>query len=111
MGIESFPEIENFQKLPREVIIKGASTHFKEAEGASLQGIVINNVGHSIKDIRAQLVIFDKDQVPLLGTSVLTEPDHLPQGGIAKFQFQLRDHKREIKNYFLHANWSFDEAD
>jgi hypothetical protein len=41
---------------------------------------------------------------------VLTEPDHLPQGGIAKFQFQLKDHQGEIKNYFLHANWGFDET-
>lgn len=110
MGIESFPEIENFQKLPREVIIKGASTHFNEAEGASLRGIVINNIGHPIKNIRAQLVIFDKNQVPVLGTSVPTEPDQLPQGGIANFQFQLKEHKTEIKKYFLHANWSFDET-
>jgi len=110
MGIESFPEIENFQKLPREVIIKGASTHFNKVEGASLQGIVINNIGHPIKNIRAQLVIFDKSQVPLLGTSVPTEPDHLPQGGIANFQFKLAEHKEEIKKYFLHANWSFDET-
>ena len=109
MGIESFPEIENFQKLPHEVIIKGASTHFNEAEGASLQGIVINNIGHSIKNIRAQLVILDKDRVPLLGTSVATEPDHLPQGGIANFKFQLKNQKKEIENYFLHANWGFDE--
>lgn len=110
MGIESFPEIENFQKLPREVIIKGASTHFHEAEGASLQGIVINNIGHPIKNIRAQLVIFDKNQVPLMGTSVPTEPDHLPQGGIANFHFRLKEHKSEIKKYFLHANWGFDET-
>ncbi len=109
MGIESFPEIENFQKLPREVIIKGASTHFNEAEGASLQGIVINNIGHPIKNIRAHLVILNKDKVPLLGTSVPTDPDHLPQGGIANFRFHLKEHKKEIKEYFLHANWGFDE--
>lgn len=110
MGIESFPEIENFQKLPREVIIKGASTHFHAEEGASLRGIVINNIGHPIKNIRAQLVIFGKNKVPLLGTSVPTEPDRLPQGGIANFQFQVKEHKAEIKNYFLHANWGFDET-
>ena len=110
IGIESFPEIENFQKLPREVIIKGASTHFNETEGASLRGIVINNIGHPVKNIRAQLVIFDKNRVPLLGTSVATEPDRLPQGGIANFHFELKDHKGEIKNYFLHANWGFDET-
>ena len=56
-------------------------------------------------------MIFDKDRVPLLGVSVATEPDHLPQGGIAKFHFQLKEHKEEIKNYFLHANWGFDETD
>ena len=110
MGIESFPEIENFQKLPREVIIKGASARLNKIEGASLQGIVINNIGHPIKNIRAQLVIFDKNQVPILGTSVPTEPDHLPQGGLANFHFQMKDHKKEIKNYFLHANWGFDET-
>jgi hypothetical protein len=109
MGIESFPEIENFQKLPREVIIKGASTHFNPDEGASLQGIVINNIGHPIKNIRAHLVILDKDKVPLLGTSVSTDPDYLSQGGIANFHFRLKEHKAEIKNYFLHANWGFDE--
>ena len=110
MGIESFPEIENFQKLPHEVIIKGASTHYREGEGAELQGIVINNIGHAIKNIRAQLVILDKNRVPLLGTSIATDPDHLPQGGIANFHFRLKDHKEEIKNYFLHANWGFDET-
>ncbi len=110
MGIESFPEIENFQKLPREVIIKGAGTQFREGEGAELRGIVINNVGHSIKNVRAHLVIFDKNRVPLLGVSAPTEPDRLPQGGIANFYFQLKDQKQEIKDYFLHANWSFDET-
>ena len=110
MGIESFPEIENFQKLPREVIIKGAGTQFNASEGAELRGIVINNVGHSIKNVRAQLVIFDQNRVPLLGVSTPTDPDRLPQGGMANFHFQLKDQKRDIKDYFLHANWSFDEA-
>lgn len=110
MGIESFPEIENFQKLPREVIIKGAGTKFSENEGAELRGIVINNVGHSIKHVRAQLVIFDKNRVPLLGVSTATDPDRLPQGGMANFHFRLKDQKQEIKDYFLHATWSFDET-
>ncbi len=110
MGIESFPEIENFQKLPREVIIKGGKANFSETEGAVLQGIVINNIGHAIKNIRAQLVIFDENKVPLFGTSTETNPNSLPHGAIAQFYFRIKEHKKEIKNYFLHASWSFDEA-
>ena len=110
MGIESFPEIENFQKLPREVIIKGASTHFNETDGAGLRGLVINNSGHPIKNIRAQLVIFDKNRVPVVEINTPTEPGNLPQGGIAHFRFQLKNHKKEIKDYHLQANWGFDES-
>lgn len=109
MGIESFPEIENFQKLPREVIIKGASTEYSQEHGAQLRGIVINNIGQPIKNIRAQLVIFSKNKVPVLGTSTATEPDKLAQGGIANFHFQLKEFKSEIKNYHLRVAWSFDE--
>ena len=111
MGIESFPEIENFQKLPREVIIKGAATRFNAKEGAELRGIVINNVGQPIKNVRAQLVVFGKDKkVPVLGISAAADPEKLPQGGIANFHFQLKGFKQEIKNYHLHATWVFDEA-
>jgi hypothetical protein len=110
MGIESFPEIENFQKLPREVIIKGASTRLDENGGAELRGIVINNIGQPIKDVRAQLVVFGTNKVPVLGITAVTEPDRLPHGGIANFHFQLKGFKQEIKNYHLHAAWSFDEA-
>jgi len=110
MGIESFPEIENFQKLPREVIIKGASTHFDAKSGAELRGIVINNIGQPIKNIRAQLVVFGKNKVPVLGISAVTDPPKLPQGGIANFHFHLKDFKQEIKNYHLHAAWGFDET-
>ena len=110
MGIESFPEIENFQKLPREVIIKGASTRLDEKGGAELRGIVINNLGQPIKNIRAQLVVFGTNKVPVLGLSTATDPDKLPQGGIANFHFQVKDFKQEIKNYHLHATWGFDET-
>ncbi|OQA57294.1 MAG: hypothetical protein BWY42_00630 [Candidatus Omnitrophica bacterium ADurb.Bin277] len=109
MGIESFPKIENFQKLPREVIIKGASTDYDPERGAGLHGIVINNIGQPIKNIRAQLVVFGKNKVPVLGTSTLTEPDRLPQGGIANFNFTLKGFKQEIKNYHLRVAWGFDD--
>ncbi len=110
MGIESFPEIQNFQKLPKEVIVKGANTRFDPANGAELRGIVINNIGQPIRDIRVELVVFDRQRIPLLGTSAATDPDRLPQGGIANFHFQLKDFSQEIKNYYLHANWTFDES-
>ncbi|HOE69297.1 MAG TPA: hypothetical protein PK997_07370 [Candidatus Omnitrophota bacterium] len=110
MGIESFPEIENFQKLPRQVIIKGASTRFSAEKGAELRGIVINNIGQPIKNIRAQLVVFGMNKVPVLGTSAMTEPEKLPQGGIANFHFLLKGFKQEIKNYHLRVAWSFDDA-
>lgn len=110
MGIESFPEIENFQKLPREVIIKGASTHFNETDGAGLRGIVINNIGHPIKNIRAQLVIFDQRKVPIMGVNTPTDPGKLAQGGIANFYFQLKNFKKEIQNYHLQVDWNFDET-
>lgn len=110
MGIESFPEIENFQKLPHEVIIKGAGTHFSRESGAELRGIVINNIGQPIRGIRAQLVVFGKNKVPVLGVSAVTDPDKLPQGGIANFHFRLKDLKEEIRNYHLHATWGFDES-
>ena len=110
MGIESFPEIENFQKLPREVIIKGASTEYSKDHGAELRGIVINNIGQPIRNIRAQLVVFGKNKVPVLGTSTATDPEKLPQGGIANFHFHLRGFKQEIKNYHLRVAWGFDET-
>ena len=79
MGIESFPEIENFQKLPREVIIKGASTKFGREHGAELRGIVINNIGQPIRNIRAQLVVFGKIKCRF-SDQFAADPDKLPQG-------------------------------
>ena len=67
-------------------------------------------VAQPIRDIRVELVVFDRQRIPLLGTSAATDPDRLPQGGIANFHFQLKDFSQEIKNYYLHANWTFDES-
>ena len=58
MGLETFPEIESFQKLPRQVIVKGGSASFSARDGAELRGIVINNSGSSIRDVRVSLVVF-----------------------------------------------------
>ena len=109
MGIETFPEIESFQKLPRQVIVKGGTSTYTQIVGAELRGIVINNIGHAIKDIRIHIVIFDQQRIPVLNTSVACEPAYLPQGGIGAFVFQIQDYPEEIKDYYLYSNWRFDE--
>ena len=109
MGIEEFPEIENFQKLPRQVIIKGGDSSFSEGVGARLQGIVINNSGQSIRAIRANVVIFNDKKIPVLNTSTDVHPQELPQGGIANFVFQVQDYPEKISDYYLYANWKFDD--
>ena len=64
MGIEQFPEIETFQKLPRKVIVKGGSSGFDTAGRPELRGIVINNAGYSIRNTKVFLVVFDHQEIP-----------------------------------------------
>ena len=109
MGIEAFPEIESFQKLPRQVIVKGGSSTFDERAGAELRGIVINNSGHPIQDISVHAVIFDHKKIPVLSTNTIPEPNVLAQGGIASFTFQLKNYPEKIMDYHLYANWKFDD--
>lgn len=111
MGLEAFPEIESFQKLPRQVIVKGGSSTYSEKEGAELRGIVINNIGHSIKDLRVQAVILDENKIPVMSTGVEPEPSFLPQGGIGSFVVRLKDYAQQIADYHLYANWKFDERE
>ena len=111
MGIEAFPEIENFQKLPRQVIVKGGTSTFTQQDGAQLHGIVINNIGHPIQDLRVHAVIFDRNKLPLLSTSTPADPIHLPQGGIASFTVKLEDHHEQISDYHLYTSWKFDERE
>lgn len=108
MGIESFPEIESFQKLPHQVIVKGGSSRFDPKEGAELRGIVINNIGHTICELSVNLVVFDERETPLFKTSALPDPETLPQGGIASFVFRLKDCASEIKKYYLYSSWQYD---
>jgi hypothetical protein len=111
MGIETFPEIESFQKLPHQVIVKGGNWSFKERDGAELRGIVINNIGHAICDLRVNLVIFNEKKLPVFNISTASVPDSLPQGGIANFIFQLKDYSEKISNYHLYAHWKFDDRE
>ena len=109
MGIEAFPEIESFQKLPRQVIVKGGTSTFDEKEGATLRGIVINNTGHNICGLRVSVVILDSKGIPVLSTGETPDPQELPQGGIGSFIFRLADYHQEISNYHLYADWKFDD--
>ena len=109
MSLEAFPEIESFQKLPRQVIVKGGSSTFHEQEGAELRGIVINNIGHAIRDLRVNVAILDDKGIPVLSTGVDPEPAELPQGGIGSFTFKLKSYPQRIQDYHLYANWKFDD--
>lgn len=110
MSIQEFPEIETFQKLPRRVIVKGGSAGVSSNGKAELRGIVINNLGHSIKDIRVSIIIFNENEIPVLNASVPPNPKDLPQGQIASFVFTLSDYNQEITNYYLYANWKYDDS-
>lgn len=109
MDIEAFPEIENFQKLPKDVIVKAGNTGFDEKRGATLQGIVINNIGNTICDLRVSIVIFNEKKIPILNTSIAPDPTVLPQGGMANFHFQFKNQIQEVKDFHLFTTWRFDE--
>lgn len=111
MGLEAFPEIESFQKLPRQVIIKGGDSTFSEKEGAELRGIVINNIGQAIRDLRVHAVILDENKIPIVSTSVEPAPNILPQGGIGSFTFQFKEYPQRIADYYLYGNWKFDDRE
>ncbi len=109
MDIEAFPEIENFQKLPRQVIVKAGSTSFEASKGAVLRGIVINNSGHPIREVRVNVVILNERGMPVLNTSLSSDPDALPQGGIANFRFEFKEYPKAIIDYHLYTQWRFDD--
>lgn len=110
MGIEQFPEIETFQKLPRKVIVKGGSAGFDPKGHPELRGIVINNIGQPIRDIKVSLVLFNEQEIPILNKSTIPDPSAIPQGGISSFAFILDDYDQEIKNYYLYAAWKYDDS-
>lgn len=111
MGLETFPEIENFQKLPRQVIVKAGNASFSEREGAELRGIVINNIGHTICALRVHVVLLDTHGIPIMSAVTTPEPDALPQGGIASFVFRLKEYTQQISNFHLYTNWRFDDRE
>ena len=111
MRLNSFPEIEDFRKLPHEVVVKGAISEPDLKKGVEVRGIVINNIGQPIKNIRVQVVVFDEYHLPQMSTSLSPTPSKLQQGGIANFVFTLEDLEKPVKDLYLHANWGFDAGE
>lgn len=111
MSIEEFPEIEDFHRLPRRVIVKGGISQVNVKGDAELSGIVLNNLGQPIKDIRVNLVVFDHREIPILNALTIAEPAKLSQGGIASFKFVIENHKEKITNYYLYSTWQYDDSD
>lgn len=111
MSLEKFPEIESFQKLPHRVIVKGGGSRFDPKEGAELRGIVINNLGQTIRNVSVNLVVFDERETPVLSTTTIPDPDVLPQGAIGSFLFRLKEFTSEIKKYYLYPSWRYDDRE
>ncbi|OGW79930.1 MAG: hypothetical protein A2Z83_03535 [Omnitrophica bacterium GWA2_52_8] len=109
MDFESFPDIENFQKLPHQVLIKGGVPSYESGKGAELRGIVINNIGNQIGQLRVHLVLFDENRIPVFSTSAVPEPSVLPQGGIGAFMFELKDYPKAIEDHYLYTSWRFQD--
>ncbi len=110
MRLNSFPEIEDFHKLPHEVVVKGAISESDLKKGVEIRGIVINNIGQAIKNIRVQVVVFDEYHLPQMSTGLFPTPPKLQQGGIANFIFLLEGLEKPVKDFYLHANWGFDDG-
>lgn len=110
VDIQEFPEIEAFHKLPRRVIVKGGSSGLDASGKAKLGGIVINNTGHPIKDLKVCLIIFNEHEIPLLNASVVPDLSELPQGSIGSFVFTLDNYRKEIGNHYLYAIWKYDDS-
>lgn len=110
MGIEEFPDIEDFHKLPRRVIVKGGMPDLSKTGSAEMSGIVINNTGQPIKNLQVNLVLFDRNSIPLVSTSTAPETTRLSQGGIASFRVTLSGIKKPVENYYLYSSWNYDDS-
>ncbi len=111
MGIEEFPAIESFQRLPKKLIVKGGDSVLNKNQDAELTGLVINNLGQSVRDIIVHLVVFDEKEMPVINVSARPDPDALSQGNLASFKFILDKFGKPIQNYYLYANWKYDDSE
>ena len=111
VGIEEFPAIETFQRLPKKVIVKGGESTLTKTGSAELVGIVINNLGQPIRNVQVHLVIFDRHEIPILTITTTPNPDRLPQGGIGSFKYTVENHFEPIAHYYLYAQWLYDDSE
>ncbi|HNV86859.1 MAG TPA: hypothetical protein PKL97_07875 [Candidatus Omnitrophota bacterium] len=111
MSIEEFPEIEDFHRLPRRVIVKGGVSRVNANGDAELSGIVLNNLGQPIKGLKVNLVVFDDREMPILNALTDPEPARLAQGGISSFKIVLPGHKEQVTNCYLYPTWQYDDSE
>ncbi len=111
MGIEEFPEIESFQRLPKKLIVKGGDSTVDSNQDTTFKGLVINNLGQSVKDVVVHLIVFDEDNIPVLQVSAKPEPDRLSQGNMASFKVKMQGFAKPINNYYLHSQWKYDDSE
>lgn len=107
MGFEDFPSIESFHKLPKKLVIKAGDTNIDEAGDATLSGIVVNNLGQSVRNVEVSLVLFDDKNIPIEHHRVEPDPSQLPQGSLGSFRFIIKGRKKNITNYYMHARWQY----
>ncbi|MBI4970617.1 MAG: hypothetical protein HZC17_02115 [Candidatus Omnitrophica bacterium] len=110
MGIEEFPAIESFQRLPKKIIVKGGDSVINKNGDAELAGLVINNLGQPVRDIVVHLIVFDEKEMPVVNLSAKPDSDRLDQGNMASFKFVLEKFGEPIKNYYLYSNWKYDDS-
>src|SRR3990167_5766761 len=110
MGIEEFPAIESFQRLPKKIIVKGGDSVINKNGDTELAGLVINNLGQPVRDIVVHLIVFDEKEMPAVNLSMKPDPDRLDQGNMASFKFILEKFGAPVKNFHLYANWKYDDS-
>ena len=108
-NFEQFPTIEAFQKLPRQVIVKGGKTSVAPDGSSELSGIVINNLTQPIRNIRVNLILFDENEIPIRNINSTPHPNRLDQGTIASFTAKVEDSGQQIDNYYLYATWEYED--
>lgn len=110
MGIEEFPDIESFQRLPKKLIVKGGDSSTDDAGNTMMKGLVINNLGQRVESISVHLIVFDEKEIPIQNVRVEPQPNSLDQGNMASFKIAIPKFGKPIDNYYLYAQWKYDDA-
>lgn len=111
MNYADFPSIESFHKLPKKLILKAGDTVVNAEGDAVFSGIVINNLGQTVRNVEVFLVLFDKQNIPQEHLKTASDPASLAQGGLGSFRFVLKGRKERVGDYYLHAKWDYVDKD